>query len=101
MLRKRPEPAPPVLSPGIVMVVLCGWAALPVGSGHDDAVFQLFMDREAGVVSLWRRHEVFLRSEAKRLNIRPTCGHKEFFGEYLARRPDAQRVAITPDDDAA
>ncbi len=83
---------PPVLSAGVVGVLLAGWEKSNLAG--DDQLFDLFMRRDTGVVALWRQHESFLRGEARRLGIEPDFEMPDsrvlFFGEFLSRPPDEQ-----------
>jgi hypothetical protein len=79
------------LSPAVIAVLLGGWSAKPVASGaptdDDGLFFELFEANEAGIIRLWRRHEAFLRAEARRLGIEPAFpleGRHVYFGELCA-----------------
>lgn len=93
------------LPAAVIHVLLSGWAATPPeGESDSDGIFDLGMgsgfaaarDDDAPlptwmlgtdqpIARLWLRHEVFLRAEAQRLGILPTCrvkGRPVFFGEW-------------------
>ncbi len=84
---------PPVLSAGVVGVLLAGWEKSNLAG--DDQLFDLFMRRDTGVVALWRQHESFLRGEARRLGIEPDfempSGQALFFAEF-ATLPLAEQM---------
>ena len=126
-LKARPGVAP--LSPAVVAIVLGGWGAKPpageddkagifslaggwgAAASPDDPVeeFDLFQQREAGIIRVWRRHEAFLRSEAKRLGIVPAFvhnGHLLFYAQWAmlpwqerAEAETAAALAEWDDDD--
>src|SRR5262245_56392560 len=101
-MRRKLAGTPP-LSPAVVAIVLSGWSAEPpkgestsdgvfalggnwgcASPGDDDGVFDLFQSNEVGVIRVWRRHQAFLLSEARRLGIQPKYAHKGqrlYFGQ--------------------
>jgi hypothetical protein len=87
--RRAPLTEVAVLDSAVTAVLLAGWSARPP-EGDDPAttaLFELFLERDAGAARLWREHSEFLRMEAKRLKIAPEFGPRSrlFFAEDLAR----------------
>ena len=86
--RRVMQDTAPELPASVVRTVLEGWSAGGPAL-HDPELFTLFQERTAGIIRVWREHEVFLRREAVRLGIQPAYGttrHPQFFGESLARQ---------------
>jgi hypothetical protein len=116
-MRPRTQPTSE-LTPAVVAILLSGWSAKPAEGASpkdgvfalaggwgvaapregedDDGAFELFQQRDAGVIRLWRRHEAFLRAEAQRLGIRPSWR----VGGRLVSLASTARGNPRDDDDA-
>jgi hypothetical protein len=83
---------------------LSGWRSKPLDGvelpGFAGGLLELF--EPDAIPRLSQQHEAFLRAEAARYGIRPSCranGQDFFFGEYLAL-PQAVQDAAELDDAA-
>jgi hypothetical protein len=109
-MKLKSQPAPPPLDAATVAILLAGWHAKPCDGTPADtsAAFDLFTANTPGCAQLWRRHEDFLRGEARRLGMQPCFrlgGRVLFFAELCAEEiqievrpcwpPDARRFGQT------